>query len=117
MPKKQLISEKESGSKREGHFVEKMYLGQVFFLFISLFLIFGCVTLGTQPGDTVGLEGGLSPHAEIIDENINPYLADTIINNASLPFDPMGVEFPFYRTTFWDNFTPAHFEVLETEDD
>lgn len=60
------------------------------------------------------MEGSLSPHEDVI---TNPYLGDDIINHAGLPFDPMGLDFPFYRTPFWDKFTPAQFEILDTEDE
>ncbi len=53
----------------------------------------------------------------LIQESPNPYIRDTIITHASLPFEPLGKEFPFYRTPFWDTFSLGHFELRVTPED
>ncbi len=78
-------------------------------------LLVGCATLlgrpsetaATPPPDSIGL----------IQESPNPYIRDTIITHASLPFEPLGKEFPFYRTPFWDTFSLGHFELRVTPED
>jgi hypothetical protein len=88
----------------------------IVFPFVIIFpLLVGCATLlGTAPGtpaapppDGVGL----------VQESPNPYVRDTIVTFASLPFEPLGKPFPFYRTSFWDTFSLGHYELRVTPED
>jgi hypothetical protein len=81
---------------------------------ISLFL-FGCATLlGPAPNAAIAPP---SNAATPIPESSNPYIRDTITTHASLPFDPLGKPFPFYRTPFWDTFSLGHYELRVTPED
>jgi hypothetical protein len=82
---------------------------------VILPLLIGCATLlgkapepvTAPPPDNTGL----------IQESPNPYIRDTIVTHASLPFEPLGKPFPFYRTPFWDTFSLGHFELRVTPED
>jgi hypothetical protein len=89
------------------------------FIFITLFSLGlgGCATFGTSRVDLGVPQDEISGPAAVFEEQINPYVADDITNHATISFDLLGRDFPFYRSTFWDTFTPAHFEVLETDDE
>jgi hypothetical protein len=52
-----------------------------------------------------------------IPESTNPYIRETIVNHSSLPFDPLGKSFPFYRSSFWDRFSLGHYELRVTPED
>lgn len=88
-------------------------------LFVILAVVVsGCTTvIKISPLKTAPIESELQRYAKRVGEKTNPYMAKSIINHSSASFDFMGKEFPFYRTTFWDKFSPAHFEILETEDE
>lgn len=83
-------------------------------ILIVPFLI-GCATLlGKGPGSATAP----SPDdARLVQESPNPYVRDTLVTHASLPFEPLGKPFPFYRAPFWDTFTVGHFELRVTPED
>ncbi len=78
-------------------------------------LLVGCATLlGTTP-ETVTTPPPDS--TALTQESPNPYIRDTIVTHSSLPFEPLGKAFPFYRTPFWDTFTLGHYELRVTPED
>jgi len=90
----------------------------LFIILASLFLLAGCVSLERAGGvDNALVEDELLRYGLDVGEAANPYIGSNIINHASLPYDSMGLDFPFYRTSFWDEFDPRHFEILDTEDE
>jgi hypothetical protein len=82
---------------------------------VILFSLFGCATLLRPAPETSTAPP--SDNTAPIPESSNPYIRDTIINHASLPFDPLGKPFPFYRTHFWDTFSLGHYELRVTPED
>ena len=89
-----------------------------FIILSSLFFLAGCVSLeGTGRIDNALVEDELLRYGLDVGETANPYIGQDITNHASIPFDSMGVEFPFYRTSFWDDFEPRDFEILDTDDE
>jgi|GEM_PF-2242872 len=95
------------------------YIKISFFIILSsLFFLAGCVSLeGTGRIDNALVEDELLRYGLDVGETANPYIGQDITNHASIPFDSMGVEFPFYRTSFWDDFEPRDFEILDTDDE
>jgi hypothetical protein len=88
----------------------------VFFAVLSL--LAGCASLDTTGRvDNALVEDELLRYGLDVGEGANPYLGQDIINHSSIPFDSMGREFPFYRTSFWDDFEPGDFEILDTDDE
>jgi hypothetical protein len=87
----------------------------IFPIIVIFSLLAGCATLlGTTP------ETATTPppdNTALIQESPNPYIRDTIITHASLPFEPLGKPFPFYRTPFWDTFSLGHYELRVTPED
>lgn len=83
-----------------------------------LFTLAGCVSLNaTGRVDNAVVEDELLRYGLDVGEAANPYIGSDIINHASAPYDSMGLDFPFYRTSFWDEFEPRDFEILDTEDE
>jgi len=77
-------------------------------------ILLACATLlGSAPETATVPPDTIAP----VLESPNPYVRDTIVNHASLPFDPLGKSFPFYRTPFWDTFSVGHFELRVTPED
>ncbi len=99
-----------------GALSRKAARGLLIFLVIAVsFSLFGCATLlGRAPKTS---DAPPSDATAPIPESSNPYIRDTITTHASLPFDPLGKPFPFYRTPFWDTFSLGHYELRVTPED
>ncbi|MBN2224971.1 MAG: hypothetical protein JW765_09880 [Deltaproteobacteria bacterium] len=82
---------------------------------IIFFFLMGCATLSGTTPETATAPG--PDNIGLIQESPNPYIRDTIITHASLPFEPLGKSFPFYRTPFWDTFSVGHYELRVTPED
>lgn len=102
-----------------GNLKEKGLFYPIFLCLMLLFLpvLISCASMMTTTPVSTPIEVELSRYAEGLFDETNPYLSDDIVNHASIDFDPLGKDFPFYRSTFWDNFSPRNFEVLETDDE
>jgi hypothetical protein len=90
----------------------------LFIVLSSLFFLAGCASL-EGAGKVAGapVEDELLRYGMDVGEAANPYIGGNITNHASIPFDSLGQEFPFYRTSFWDGFKPRDFEILDTDDE
>ena len=83
-----------------------------------LLLLAGCASLdGAGRLDNALVEDELLRYGLDVGEAANPYIGQDIVNHASIPYDSMGRDFPFFRTSFWDEFEPRDFEILETDDE
>ncbi|MBN1572682.1 MAG: hypothetical protein JW984_05730 [Deltaproteobacteria bacterium] len=99
--------------RKEGAIIRSL----IILISIAVFSSACTLAVKTTPSATAPIERELQRYAMGVVEKTNPYISGNIINHSSQSFDFMGKEFPFYRTPFWDKFSPAHFEILETEDE